>query len=377
MTRQQTLRATLAWSFDLLDADEQILVRRLAVFAGSFGLEAAEDICAEDPLAAPGGGRSPRPPDRQVARPRRGGPRRSPLPLAGDRAAVRRGAARGGWRARGLRAPPSRLVRRARRERPDARRRPSRQGTGCGGWTWSATTSAPLSPRRWPTILSSPSASPLALWRFWLMRGYLAEGYRWLARLAGGGAGAHRGSRPRPARRLPRGPAARRPCAVSTSSAPKASRSSRELGDHAGMFDAVEVSTAYRAIVSGPADVEALRRASTRRCSSTIFPRPGRRCGRRTPVASPPGFGVSIPQAREQLELALKRAGELTAEPRPALWPLSYGVISVEPEVRYPLFLQEDTGDRRPPGRRRGGRRLHPGQPRRGRSGRGRFRPRR
>ncbi len=50
MTRQQTLRATLTWSFDLLDADEQILLRRLAVFAGSFGLEAAEDICAEDPL---------------------------------------------------------------------------------------------------------------------------------------------------------------------------------------------------------------------------------------------------------------------------------------------------------------------------------------
>ena len=46
MTRQQTLRATLAWSFDLLDADEQVLLRRLAVFAGSFGLEAAEDVCA-------------------------------------------------------------------------------------------------------------------------------------------------------------------------------------------------------------------------------------------------------------------------------------------------------------------------------------------
>ncbi len=50
MTRQQTLRATLAWSFDLLEPAEQILLRRLAVFAGSFGLEAAEDICAEDPL---------------------------------------------------------------------------------------------------------------------------------------------------------------------------------------------------------------------------------------------------------------------------------------------------------------------------------------
>ncbi len=50
MTRQQTLRATLAWSFDLLDAAEQVLLRRLAVFAGAFGLEAAEDVCAEDPL---------------------------------------------------------------------------------------------------------------------------------------------------------------------------------------------------------------------------------------------------------------------------------------------------------------------------------------
>ena len=50
MTRQQTLRATLAWSFDLLEADEQVLLRRLAVFAGGFGLEAAEDVCAEDPL---------------------------------------------------------------------------------------------------------------------------------------------------------------------------------------------------------------------------------------------------------------------------------------------------------------------------------------
>ena len=31
-----------------------------------------------------------------------------------------------------------------------------------------------------------------------------------------------------------------------------------EFGDHAGMFDAVEVLAAYRVIVSGPADIEAL-----------------------------------------------------------------------------------------------------------------------
>jgi predicted ATPase/DNA-binding CsgD family transcriptional regulator len=42
--RQQTLRETLAWSYDLLEADEQSLFRRLSVFAGGFTLEAAEAI---------------------------------------------------------------------------------------------------------------------------------------------------------------------------------------------------------------------------------------------------------------------------------------------------------------------------------------------
>jgi predicted ATPase len=42
--RQQTLRATIAWSHDLLTAAEQRLFRRLAVFAGSFGIAAAEAV---------------------------------------------------------------------------------------------------------------------------------------------------------------------------------------------------------------------------------------------------------------------------------------------------------------------------------------------
>jgi predicted ATPase/transcriptional regulator with XRE-family HTH domain len=45
--RQQTLRATLAWSHDLLDPATQALFRRLAVFAGGWTLEAAESICAD------------------------------------------------------------------------------------------------------------------------------------------------------------------------------------------------------------------------------------------------------------------------------------------------------------------------------------------
>jgi predicted ATPase len=43
--RQQTLRGTIAWSYDLLTAAEQALFRRLAVFAGGFPLEAVEAVC--------------------------------------------------------------------------------------------------------------------------------------------------------------------------------------------------------------------------------------------------------------------------------------------------------------------------------------------
>jgi predicted ATPase/DNA-binding SARP family transcriptional activator len=53
-TRQQTLTATLQWSHDLLEPDEQVLLRRLAVFAGGFELEAAEQVCAGEALDAPG-----------------------------------------------------------------------------------------------------------------------------------------------------------------------------------------------------------------------------------------------------------------------------------------------------------------------------------
>src|SRR6185503_19620673 len=44
-TRQHALRATLQWSHDLLLPDERLLFRRLAVFAGSFDLAAAEQVC--------------------------------------------------------------------------------------------------------------------------------------------------------------------------------------------------------------------------------------------------------------------------------------------------------------------------------------------
>jgi predicted ATPase len=43
--RQQTLRQTIDWSYDLLSEAEQKLFRRLSVFAGGFTLEAAESVC--------------------------------------------------------------------------------------------------------------------------------------------------------------------------------------------------------------------------------------------------------------------------------------------------------------------------------------------
>ena len=48
--RHTTLLATIEWSHDLLDDDQKLLFERLAVFAGSFTLTAAEQICADEEL---------------------------------------------------------------------------------------------------------------------------------------------------------------------------------------------------------------------------------------------------------------------------------------------------------------------------------------
>jgi len=46
LPRQQTLRAMIDWSYDLLTTKEKTLLRRLSVFSGGWSLDAAEKICA-------------------------------------------------------------------------------------------------------------------------------------------------------------------------------------------------------------------------------------------------------------------------------------------------------------------------------------------
>src|SRR5579872_6230818 len=49
--RQQTLRATVDWSYELLDEAEQTLLRRLAVFSG-WNLDMAEQVCSDEAIPA-------------------------------------------------------------------------------------------------------------------------------------------------------------------------------------------------------------------------------------------------------------------------------------------------------------------------------------
>ena len=48
--RQQSLRALVDWSYDMLNDQEQVVLQRLAVFVGGFDLAAAEPVCGSDPV---------------------------------------------------------------------------------------------------------------------------------------------------------------------------------------------------------------------------------------------------------------------------------------------------------------------------------------
>ena len=50
-SRQQTMHALIAWSYDLLSPCEQRLLQRLSVFTGGWSLETAESVCGDEELA--------------------------------------------------------------------------------------------------------------------------------------------------------------------------------------------------------------------------------------------------------------------------------------------------------------------------------------
>ena len=52
LPRQQTLRALIDWSYDLLSENEKLLIRRLSVFIDGWTLEAAEQVCSDEHIHA-------------------------------------------------------------------------------------------------------------------------------------------------------------------------------------------------------------------------------------------------------------------------------------------------------------------------------------
>lgn len=50
LPRHQTMRALIDWSYDLLTSTEKTVLRRVAVFAGTFTLEAASEICSDQQI---------------------------------------------------------------------------------------------------------------------------------------------------------------------------------------------------------------------------------------------------------------------------------------------------------------------------------------
>ena len=101
--RQQTLRATIEWSYELLSEDERALFARLAAFPGGCTLEAAESVCDARARRAAVADRE------QPAAANRGA-----LLDAGDDPRIRLRAARGVRRRRGASAPSGRVAARTR-----------------------------------------------------------------------------------------------------------------------------------------------------------------------------------------------------------------------------------------------------------------------
>ncbi len=153
LERQQTLRALVQWSYDLLQPDETALLDRLSMFSGGFDIAAAEAVGGVDPLDPYDVARPRRIAGREVARADRGNRRRHPLRHARDDPRILARAAAGGRRLRRDGRAPLRLLPRSSPRPPATACRAPNRRNGRAGSRPTSTTSAP------PSRLPCPAAS--------------------------------------------------------------------------------------------------------------------------------------------------------------------------------------------------------------------------
>ena len=167
-TRQQTLRATIDWSYDLLDPTAQALFARLGVFAGGWTLEAAEAVCGPDALDGLADARRPEP------RHAPGDGRFAMLETVREYA-LERLTADGELDAAAPR--PRGGVRRLRR---GGRARAAQRATSAPGSIASTPTTRTSAPRSAARSAAGDAPRPrsrlCAIWRYWVTRGNLTEG---------------------------------------------------------------------------------------------------------------------------------------------------------------------------------------------------------
>jgi tetratricopeptide (TPR) repeat protein len=187
--RHQALRATLAWSYDLLPQAEQVLFRRLGAFAGGCTLEAAEAVCADPDGATSLGGVSILDGvtdlvDQHLLRAEEG-PEGEPrfAMLETIHAYSREQLATSAEGEALARHHAAYFVDLAERAEPDLRG-PEQQ-------SWLGRLDREHDNLRavleWSEKAGEAAGVQLAgaLWRFWSMRGYLSEGRRWLEAAVG------------------------------------------------------------------------------------------------------------------------------------------------------------------------------------------------
>ena len=182
--RQRTLRATLDWSHDLLSEDEKALFRRLSVFAGGWTLEAAEAVCS-------GGGVE----------------QEDVLDLLGtlvDKSLVVAGATSSGALRYGMLEPIRQYAKELLEQGGQAEvvqgqhgafflalaeeAEPELAGTTQGVWAERLEAEHDNMREVLSWLLEHEEGETAlllgaALWRFWIVRGYLSEGTKWLERV--------------------------------------------------------------------------------------------------------------------------------------------------------------------------------------------------